>query len=89
MFNITAEMMDRIIANKREQREHIGPLAWELVRSGNFLGWHDIEAYLRYEEHCFEARHVLDNERIRQELDKLCKEARKTMKISDLTELLN
>lgn len=67
-------MMARI-RTKREQREYIGPRARELARSGRFLNWHDIEVYLRYDEHCLEARHVLDDERVREELDRLCKEA--------------
>ena len=63
------------LRTKREQREYIGPRARELAKSGKFLNWHDIEIYLRYEEDCPEARHVLDNERTREELDGLCKES--------------
>ena len=63
------------LRTKREQREYIGPRAIELAKSGRFLSWHEIEIHLRHEEHCPEARHVLDNERIREELDKLCKES--------------
>ena len=61
------------LRTKREQREYIGPRARELARSGKFLNWHQIEHYLRSEEYCLEARHVLDNERIREELDRICK----------------
>ena len=61
--------------NKKQQREYIGPRARKLAKSGKFLGWHAIEVHLRYEEACHEARHVLDNERTREELDRLCKEA--------------
>lgn len=64
------------LKTKREQREYIGPRARELAKSGKFLNWHDIEIYLRHKEYCFEARHVLDNEYIREELDRLCKKAR-------------
>ena len=61
---------------KREQREYVGPRARELARSGQFSGWWAIEIHLRREENCPEARHVLDDERTREELDTLCKEAR-------------
>ncbi len=61
---------------KRKQREYIGPRARELAKSGDFLNWHQIEAYLILEEFCPEARTVLDNERTREQLDRLCKEAR-------------
>lgn len=62
---------------KRQQREYVGPRARELAGSGNFHNWLGIEQYLRLEEFCPEARHVLDNELTREELDRLCKQARK------------
>ena len=68
------------LRTKREQREYIGPRARELAKSGKFLDWHEIEVHLRHEEHCLEARHVLDDERVREELDKLCKESQKRIK---------
>lgn len=68
------------LRTKREQREYIGPRARELAKSGKFLNWHDIEIHLRHEEHCPKARHVLDNERVREELNKLCKEAQTRIK---------
>lgn len=49
--------------------------ARELARTGEFSEWYAVEVYLRHEEGCLEARHVLDNERIRNELDRLCEEA--------------
>ena len=58
------------LKTKREQREHIGPRARELARSGDFLTWLEIEHYLCNIEDCSEARHVLDNERVRKELDR-------------------
>ena len=60
---------------KRQQREHVGPRARELAKSGKFRNWLAIEHHLRFEESCPEARHVLDNERIREELDRLCEGA--------------
>lgn len=66
------------IRTKREQREFIPGEARKLAKSGNFLGWWDIEVHLRYDEHCWEARHVLDNERIREELNRLCSERRQS-----------
>ena len=61
---------------KREQRERIEPRAPELAKSGEFQNWLAMEHHLRFEENCREARHVLDNERIREELDRLCEVAR-------------
>ena len=60
------------IRTKREQREYIPSRARELARSGKFSGWLAIEHHLRFEEFCPEARHVLDDERTRDELDNLC-----------------
>lgn len=62
---------------KLEQREYIRPRARELARTGRFINWLEIEHHLRFEEFCPEARHVLDDEFTREELDHLCKEARK------------
>lgn len=61
---------------KRRQREYVGPRARELAKSGEFRNWLAIEHHLRFEESCPEARHVLDNERAREELDRLCEVAR-------------
>jgi len=57
---------------KRQQREYIRPRARELAKSGKFQNWLAIEHHLRFEESCPEARHVLDNERVREELNRLC-----------------
>lgn len=69
---------------KREQREYIGPRARELAKSGKFSNWLTIEHHLRFTEYCPEARHVLDDERIREELDRLCKEAQNRIKQNTL-----
>lgn len=50
--------------------------ARELAASGEFYGWWGIEVYLRKKEYCPEARHVLDAELIREDLARLCKEAK-------------
>jgi hypothetical protein len=60
---------------KSEQQAYAVRHAPELARSGRFFGWWEIETHLRYEEACPEARWALDNERIRAELDRLCREA--------------
>ena len=60
------------IRTKPEQREYVVPRARELARKGEFAGWLAIEHHLRFDEFCAEARHVLDDERIRDELDELC-----------------
>ena len=67
--------------NKKQQREYIGPRARKLAKSGKFLGWHAIEVHLRYEEACHEARHVLDNERTREELDRLLQGSAGTLRV--------
>jgi hypothetical protein len=64
--------------NKREQRERIPSRARELARSGRFSNWLEIEHELRFQEDLPEARHALDNELIRDELDRLCKAARRS-----------
>ena len=66
------------LRTKPEQREYIGPQARKLAKFGQFLNWLEIEHHLRFEENCPEARHVLDNELTREELNRVCKEARKT-----------
>ena len=63
--------------NKRQQRERIPGRAQELAQTGEFRNWLQIEHHLRFEEFMPEARHVLDHERTREELDRLCREARK------------
>lgn len=62
---------------KRQQREYVPKRARELACSGNFPNWLSIEIHMRYEEYCPEARHVLDNEVVRKQLDRLCWEARR------------
>ena len=61
----------------RTKREQRNTSAHKLAKSGKFLNWLQIEHHLRFEEYCPEARHVLDHELTREELDRLCKEARK------------
>ncbi len=61
--------------NKSERKEYAKTRAYELARSGRFLNWLAIEQEIRLEELVLEARDVLDDERIRDELDKLCDEA--------------
>ena len=63
---------------KRQQREYVPRRARELARSGEFPTWWSIEVHLRHAEGCPEARHVLDNEAVREELDRLCREARES-----------
>ena len=63
--------------NKKQQREWISSRAPALARTGQFSGWLAIKHHLRFEEYVPEARHALDNERIRERLDHLCREAQK------------
>lgn len=71
------------LRTKKQQREYIRPRAYELAKSGKFTSWHQIEVHLRSEEHCPEARHVLDAPDIREKLDRLCKESRDIQQETD------
>ena len=64
------------LKTKPEQREYVPRRARELAQTGQFSGWYEIEVHLRREESCHEARHILDNERMRENLDRLCSEAK-------------
>jgi hypothetical protein len=61
---------------KKEQWSYARRRAPELARSGQFAWWWPIEVHLRVSDECPEARHALDDKRIRDELDKLCQQAR-------------
>ena len=61
---------------RRQRREYTGSRARELARSGRFGDLGTMELHLRRGENCPEARRILDDEFLRQELDKLCKDAR-------------
>ncbi len=63
--------------NQIRQREYALRRARELARSGRFSNWLAIEKELRFEEWVPEAPFCLDDERIREELDRMCAEARK------------
>jgi hypothetical protein len=59
----------------RERGEKILRQAENLARSGDFSSWRDIEVELRSVGYQF-APDLLDNERTREQLDRLCAEAR-------------
>jgi hypothetical protein len=59
----------------RERGEEILRQADNLARSGDFSGWWDIEVELRSVGYQM-ARDLLDNERTREQLDRMCAEAR-------------
>ena len=61
---------------KPRRLEYVRRRAYELARSGLFSSYQVIEWELRFEEDLLEARDVLDDERTRDELDRLCKEAK-------------
>jgi hypothetical protein len=61
-----------------DNQEHIWSRAYELARSGKFPSWITIEWELRFNENCPEAREILDNQYIRDELDQLCDQARRS-----------
>ena len=62
---------------KKQQQEYAVPRARELARSGRFSNWLAIELELHYEEGVSEARFCLDDDRIREELDRMCADALK------------
>ena len=61
---------------KSERREYIYRRALEMARSGEHPGWPSIELALRAEGYS-EARGELDSRVLRDQLDRLCKQARK------------
>ncbi len=60
----------------RQKEERMWKLTDEMARSGDYGGWWDIEVELRSLGY-FRARQLLDNERIREKLDRLCAKAQK------------
>ena len=70
-------------STKAERKEYALRRARELAEFGKFTGWLAIEHELRFEEGIYEARQELDNERIRDELDRLCKAAMQKATQSD------
>jgi hypothetical protein len=61
--------------NKKQRKELVRPRARELADSGKFGSWWEIEVDLR-ESGFPEARFLLDDEDVREELDQRCKRAR-------------
>ena len=60
----------------RAKEERMWRLADEMARSGDYTGWWSIEVELRSRGFS-RARYLLDDERIRERLDRLCADARK------------
>ena len=60
----------------RRKEDRMWTLAYEKARSGHYGGWRDIEVELRYLGYP-RARQWLDNEQIRERLDRMCAEAKK------------
>jgi hypothetical protein len=60
----------------REKENRMWALADQLAKSGRYSGWLPIEWELR-ERGYPRARQLLDNERVREGLDRACAEARK------------
>jgi hypothetical protein len=68
----------RIKMKKRDRHEYVMQRAMELAQSGEFDGWIDIEFELRHAEGLEEARGWLDSRFVREELDQICKQNRKS-----------
>lgn len=62
---------------KRERQEYVYRRARELAMSGECVDWLGVEFVLRYQDGFGEARQWLDSHSIREELDRLCEQARK------------
>ncbi len=60
----------------RRKEERMLTLAYEKARSGHYGGWRNIEVELRYLGYP-RARQLLDNEQMRERLDRMCTEAEK------------
>jgi hypothetical protein len=60
-----------------DKLEQIQARARELAQSGNFYGWPPLEFELRFEDGYSEARGWLHRPATREELDRMCQEARK------------
>lgn len=61
---------------KIQQLEYAKHRASELAQTGRFMDWLTIEFHLRFEEGCPRVRAALGDESIREELTRLCWEAR-------------
>lgn len=68
-----------MIKGKKARAEYIDRRARELAESGKYQDWLSIEMALRHEGF-LEARQLLDSHFLRQELNDMCKSARKTTK---------
>lgn len=62
--------------NKKERHAYIVRRARELADSGKFSGWLQIEWHIRFDENFQDARHVLDDQFTRSQLDEACKRAK-------------
>ncbi len=60
----------------RERDEHMWALAYNLAQSGEYTGWPGIEIELRAQGFA-RARQLLDDEQVRERLDRMCAKARK------------
>ena len=60
----------------REKEERMWRLAYKMARSGEYIGWHLIEVELRSMGYS-RARQLLDDDSIRDRLDRMCAEAQK------------
>lgn len=59
-----------------QKEERMWMLAYEMARSGDYLGWRAIEVELRSQGYS-RARQLLDDEKTRDQLDGMCIDAQK------------
>ncbi len=61
----------------RQKEERMWALAEKFAKSGDYIGWWDVEPKLRSLGYS-RARSLLDNEGVRARLDRICTEARES-----------
>ena len=62
---------------KQDLRDSILRWAKEYAKTGDYEGYTEIEIHIRNQDRYPEARNVLDDDILRNELDELCQKARK------------
>ena len=68
--------------NTDERHSHIRKLAFDYARSGKYIDWLSVEHALRSDGFS-EARSILDNQYIREELNQICKDAHSPSEIEN------
>ena len=67
-----------MMSNYEGKQERIWRRAYAMAHSGNYPGWAEIEFQLRFKEKCPEALEMFEDPFIRDEIDRICQETRKS-----------